>query len=388
MENFEPLTPLLQRFVSSGTAGCACRVVLRGETRYDGYFGYADLENEKPVAADTIYRICSMTKIVTCVSALRLFERGCFLLTDPLEEYLPEFCNPQVYRRAPDGTSEVVPAARSIRIADLFTMASGLTYANDDSETGRGVARAIAGLQREEAQGGRFDLRAFSRELGKIPLAFDPGTRWRYGFSHDILAALVEVVSGKEFARFLKEELFEPLGMPDTFFDVPESKRDRLAKTYDYLPEGRFAENTTAEASLRPGAAFQSGGGGLYSTVPDYMRFAQMLLRGGELDGERILGRKTVALMAADHLSPAQRADFDWPVLAGYGYGLGVRVMTDPPAGCCNGSAGEFGWNGLFGSWVLMDPAEELAAVYMQQTLPHRDVAHQLRLRAAIYAAL
>lgn len=384
MRSLEKLHPLLESFVEKGPAGCACSVTYQGETRFEDYVGLADLESEKPITADTIYRIYSMSKVVTCVAALMLYERGSFLLNDPLEEYLPEFKNPQVYRMTEKGEKYITSATRPITIKDLFTMTSGLTYEGNGSETEREVKQAMQLLRKDNT----INVRKLSAALAKIPLAFDPGTEWRYGLSHDVLGALIEVLSGKTFGDFLKEEIFQPLSMNDTFFKIPEEKKHRLSSLYLRNEEGLLLKSTKMDVQYQPGTLFESGGAGLLSTLNDYSRFAHMLANGGELDGVRILGRKTVGLMSANHLTADQLSFYNWDYLAGYGYGLGVRIMMSPPAGGSNSSIGEFGWSGLAGTWVLIDPKEKLSAVYMQQMMPNLEAFHQPRLRNVIYGCL
>jgi len=384
MKQIEQLRPLLKSFIEKGPAGCACSVYHQNEQVFEDYVGYADLETKKPISSDTIYRIYSMTKVVTCVAALNLYERGLFLLEDPLEEYLPEFKNPTIYRKGEKGEVYVTPAVQSIRVKDLFTMTSGLTYPGEANETERHVQQSMKSLQEE----GTYDIRTLSRELAKIPLAFDPGTQWRYGLSHDVLGALIEVVSGKSFGQFLQEEIFQPLSMGDTFFKIPEDKKERLSSLYDWKESGNLQRNSKMDAEYQPGTRFESGGGGLLSTLNDYSRFARMLANGGTLDGERIIGRKTVDLLAMNHLQPEQVPTFNWEHLKGYGYGLGVRTMVNPALAGSNSSIGEFGWMGMAGTYVMIDPKEQLSAVYMHQLLPNFETYTQPRLRNVIYGAL
>ncbi len=388
MNRFKNLTPLLKSFVEKGPAGCACSVIQHGELKYQEFFGYADVETRTAITPDTLYRIFSMTKVITCTAALKLYERGLFLQNDPLEEYLPEFKNLQVYRYTANNSFSISPAASSIRIKDLFAMTSGLTYDGDDTQTAREVTRLMKGLHKKEDEGEKTDLRTFVRALASIPLSFDPGTHWRYGLSHDVLAALVEVVSGKKFGQFLKEEIFDPLKMNNTFHRLPEDKKHLLCSFYRRSEDGSLTKSVEMDRHTRPDDIFEGGGSGLLSTIGDYGRFAQMLAQGGELDSERILGKKTVQLMAANHLNPLQLADYNWDHLAGYGYGLGVRVLIDPAAGGCNGTPGEFGWAGMLGTWTLMDPKEELSIVYMQQMLPSFEAFHAPRIHNVVYAAL
>ncbi|CAN7662607.1 serine hydrolase [Paenibacillus sp. LjRoot153] len=378
----ERLTPLLKEWIEKGPPGCACTVIRNGEVVYQESFGYADVELKKKIEPDTIFRIYSMTKVITCVAALKLYEKGLFLLNDPLEDYLPEFKNSMVHQHNEFGVRSVSPATSPILIKDLFTMTSGLTYGGDGLETERLTAKEMGNAAET------MNMRTLSKALAEIPLAFDPGTHWKYGYSHDVLAALIEVISGETLGEFLKKEIFDPLGMTDTSFRITEEKRDRLCKMYNRADDGALTLNITADVPYQPGCKYESGGGGLLSTIGDYSRFTQALARGGELDGVRILSRKTVQLMATNHLGPQQLQDYNWPQQKGYGYGLGVRVLIDPAAGGCNGSVGEFGWAGLAGSWVMIDPQEQLTVVYMQQMLPSLEPYIHPRLRSVIYGAL
>lgn len=348
---------------------------------YQESFGYADLEKKIRIQSDTIYRMYSMTKVVTCVAALMLYEKGLYLLNDPLDEYMPEFKNLQVHRYNENGTLSISPAVNPIRIKDLFTMSSGLAYSGDGTETERHTGKI---LENDAIK----DIKALSKALAVIPLDFDPGTHWKYGMSHDVLAALIEVLSGQTFGEFLEKEIFEPLGMTDTSFRIEEDKRDRLCIMYDRAEDGTLTPNTSMDAPYQPGCRYESGGGGLLSTIGDYSRFAQALAKGGQLDGVRIVSPNTIKLMATNHLSPQHLKDFNWSHLSGFGYGLGVRVMIDPAAGGINRSIGEFGWAGLAGTWLLIDPKEELSVVYMQQMLPSLEPYITNRLRTVIYGAL
>lgn len=385
MSRFALLTPLLKSFVEKGPSGCACSVVHRGNTEYEEYFGLADLETNTPVTANTLYRIFSMTKVITCTAALKLYERGLYTLNDPLSEYLPEFGNPMVYRTSPNGALSVSPALTPIRIRDLFTMTSGLPYGGEDSEASRQIKNKMDGW---DSSGFKYDLRTAAKMLASVPLCFDPGTHWRYGLSHDVLAALVEVVSGKKFGQYLKDEIFDPLGMKNTFHRIPEDKKHHLSSFYYRNPDGTMTKSTDMDQYTHADDVFEGGGSGLLTTLGDYQRFVRMLCGNGELDGVRILSRKTIDLMATNHLNSQQLADYCWPHHAGYGYGLGVRVMIDPARGGCNGSIGEFGWSGMLGTWMMIDRSEDLTVVYMQQLQPSLEEYHAPRIRSVVYGAL
>ncbi|MFB5678875.1 serine hydrolase domain-containing protein [Paenibacillus terreus] len=376
------LDSLLRSFLKEGPAGCALSVVRRGETLYEGYFGYADLAEKRPIEPDTIYRLFSLSKVVTCTAALLLYEKGLYLMTDPLYEYLPEFRNVLVHRQGVDGTLYTSPAVSPIRINDLFTMTSGLTMHGNRNETERQVSK----LSLKDIP----NLRTMAKRLADIPLAFDPGTRWNYGFSHDVLGALIEVLSGKSFGEFLNEELFEPLSMRDTFFRIPENKKERMSMLYSRAEDNALTPNMDSEIYYEPDWKIEFGGHGLLSTLHDYGRFTQMLSRGGEWNGNRLLGRKTIELMATNHLNRQPLGDFEavgtW---SGYGYGLGVRVMIDRAKGGSNSTVGEFGWGGAAGTWMAVDPKEELSIVYMHQLMPSEyDEIRQHKVRAAVYGMI
>ena len=228
------------------------------------------------------------------------------------------------------------------------------------------------------------DTVAYCNLVGGMPLAFEPGERWMYGFSIDVLGAVIEVVSGKTLGEYLKQNVFDPLGMKDTGFFVPAEKQDRVATLY-HIREG-MKPDARQYPMLKP--AFESGGGGLFSTVKDYSRFAQMLLHGGSLDGVRLLGRKTIDLISTDHLTPQQQATHSWDTQRGYGYGLGVRVMTNPEVADINGSVGEWGWDGAFGNWFCVDPKESLTCVYLTTNLPGDHYRFIPKLMASMYASL
>ena len=261
-------------------------------------------------------------------------------------------------------------------------MTSGVPYGWEDTAAGR-----IRSEKENEwiSSGQPFPGSVeYANLVGQLPLAFEPGERWMYGFSIDILGVIIEVLTGKSLGEYLKENIFDPLGMSDTGFFVPAEKQDRIATLYhindDMKPDQR--DNPSSKPY------FESGGGGLYSTVKDYSRFAQMLLHGGTLDGVRILGRKTVDLISTDHLTPEQRKGDSWETQRGYGYGLGVRVMTNPEMAGINGSVGEWGWDGAFGNWFCVDPKENLTCVYLTTNRPGEHYRFIPRLMASMYASL
>ena len=384
---FENIIPLLERFTDIGPAGCAISISLNGETVFEHCQGFADAEKGSPIAKDSIFRMYSNTKMLTVTAALKLYEKGLFLLNDPVKEYLPEFARPMVCRYAGNNVMTIEPSSRPITIRDLLTMCSGITYEGDHNMTQSGIAK----IKGEFEKKGGYDTREFIKAIARVPLAFEPGSHWNYGLSHDVVGALIEVVSGKPFGQFLKDEIFEPLKMNDTGFFITDARRPRLTTLYSRR-DGKLVPNCADDFNYEASHRYESGGAGVLSTLPDMTRFAVMLCAGGTLEGERILGRKTIDLMRRNHLSEQPLLDFEkacWEFLSGYGYGLGVRVMIDPSGGGCNGTVGEYGWAGAAGTWVLVDNEEKLAVVYLHQMKPNNmeEYCHP-RLRAAIYGEL
>ena len=373
----------LRGFVESGKiAGCSARIIRNDEICFEGSFGYANRERNIPVTANTIFPIASMSKVITVAGIMQLYEQGLFKLWDPVSEFLPGFRNPGIAVEKEDGTVEIVPAQGEVTMRQLFTMTSGVPYPGEDT--------AAARIRREketEYQASGKPLpgtKEYCNLVGQMPLAFEPGERWMYGFSIDILGGVIEVLSGKTLGEYLKEHIFEPLGMKDTGFFIPADRQDRAATLY-HIREGMTPDDRRYPTEKPP---FEKGGGGLFSTVRDYSRFAQMLLHGGTLDGVRILGRKTIDLIATDHLTPSQQATHNWATQRGYGYGLGVRVMTHPEIAEINGSVGEWGWDGAFGNWFCVDPKENLTCVYLTTNLPGDHYRFIPKLMASMYASL
>ena len=374
----------LSGFVSSGQiAGCAVRILRNDEVLLEDGFGYADIENKVGIAPEsTIFPIASMSKVITVAGIMQLYEQGRFKMWDPVSEYLPGFKNPKVAVEKPDGSCEIVDAKGEVTMRQLFTMTSGVPYGWADTAAGR--IRMEKEKEWEESGKDMPGAVEYANLVGQLPLAFEPGEKWMYGFSIDVLGAVIEVLTGKSLGEYLKVNIFDPLGMEDTGFFVPEEKRSRLATLY------HIHENLRPEEKWYPKCTpqFESGGGGLSSTVRDYSRFAQMLLHGGTLDGVRVLGRKTVDLISTDHLTPQQRKGDSWDTQRGYGYGLGVRVMTNPELAGINGSVGEWGWDGAFGNWFCVDPKENLTCVYLTTNLPGDHYRFIPKLMASMYASL
>ena len=374
----------LSRFVDEKQiAGCAVRVMRNDEVFYEGSFGYADIEKQVRMDSEsTIFPIASMSKVITVAAVMQLYEQGRFKMWDRVSEYLPGFKNPKIALEKPDGSYEITDAKGEVTMRQLFTMTSGVPYNWKDTAAGRIQAEK----EKEWLESGKPFPGAveYANLVGQLPLAFEPGERWMYGFSIDVLGAVLEVLSGKTLGEYLKENILDPLGMKETGFFVPPEKMERAATLY-YINDGMKPQERWYETK-KP--EFESGGGGLYSTVHDYSRFAQMLLHGGTLDGVRILGRKTVDLISTDHLTPEQRKGDSWDTQRGYDYGLGVRVMTNPELAGINGSVGDWGWDGAFGNWFCVDPKENLTCVYLTTNAPGEHYRFIPKLMASMYASL
>jgi CubicO group peptidase (beta-lactamase class C family) len=353
-------------------AGIVVLVAKDGKVVHHKAFGMADIEGRVSMSPDSVMRLYTMTKPITSVALLTLYEQGKFQLSDPLDKYIPAMANLRVFSgvdAAGDITTE--PSRRKPTIHDVFRHTGGFSYGSGTSP----VDRVYQGLGLDNARAS--SLREMIEEkLPQAPLLYQPGEQWVYSVSHDIQAYLVEYFSGMPFDEYLDETIFRPLGMKDTFFGVSRERGARQAAVYGPDGNGKLKLVEDARGSRPAGdgdsyARFASvpfGGTGLSSTAMDYARFAQMLVNGGELDGARILGRKTVELMASNHLPPS--VGMLSGRNAGSGYGLGVIVLVDPPASGTLGSVGQFGWAGAATTWVIMDPTEKMVSLLFAQHMP------------------
>ncbi|HKM33740.1 MAG TPA: serine hydrolase domain-containing protein [Lachnospiraceae bacterium] len=385
----EVMDELVKDSIDNGTiVGANVLLLQRGKELYNCSQGFADKEARIPMTRDTIFRMFSMTKPVTSVAVLILAERGKLDLLDNVSLYIPEFANAKVWSE--DGT--LVPLKREIRIMDLLTMTSGVTYPDFDCEPARQMDQLFRDIKTDLENGNPTDTLDYCRKIASVPLCFQPGANWRYGLSADILGGIVEVVSGQKYGKFLSKEIFEPLGMKDTGFIVPKEKRHRFATNYKWNTDSRclepFRQNYLGLEGYGQDVTFESGGAGLASTIDDYSRFGRMLLYGGTFNGVRILGRKTVELMATNHLNKDQLVGYNWDSLMGYGYGCLTRVMMNPGQAGSNASIGEFGWDGWTGNYFIVDPSEDMILLYFIQRCEAGTTLEVRKLRMAAYAAL
>ncbi|MGI9168835.1 MAG: serine hydrolase domain-containing protein [Caulobacteraceae bacterium] len=362
---------ILKAVIESGDLSGAVTLIWRaGEILQVSAQGLADMDEKRPIARDTLFRIASMTKPITSVAALMLMEEGKLALDDPIERWAPEFADMKVLKNANGAVDDTYPSPRPITVEDLMTHRAGLAY-------GFASIGPIAHAH-QAALGDVLNIDTapddWMAALAALPLSFPPGERFHYSHATDVLGFLVGRIAGMDFRRFLMERVFGPLGMADTDFYVPPGKRERAAVVYR-LDEKADALEPVAFTRHDAPPIFCGGGGGLISTADDYLKFARLLLNGGEADGTRLLKAETVALMTANRLTQAQREiDFlGMPFWSGQGFGLGLSTITDPAAHAWMGAggAGSFGWPGAFGTWWQADPAENLILIYLiQNSLP------------------
>jgi len=367
-------------------AGAVTLVSRRGHVAWFKAQGMQDRENNKPMRTDTMFRICSMTKPITSVAVMMLYEEGKFMLEDPISKYLPEFKNPKVLAKTASGQTYTIPATREITIRDLLRHTSGLTYHwNPDLGPLYKDANVAHGLLQYDGT-----IEDSVKRLATVPLLFNPGDRWEYSLSVDVLGRLVEVVSGMPLDQFFRTRIFEPLGMKDTYFFPPEAKLDRLATAYTYYPDkglNRFPDTPIVEGPFSYSADYPyrgpkklfSGGAGLVSTTSDYLRLCQMLLDGGRVGNTQLLSRKSVELMTHDQLgkiAPDQ----------GFGLGFGIDGVKAPLAEL--GTAGEYSWGGFFYTAFYIDPKEQMIVIFMAQLHPTGDLTLDSQVHALAYQAL
>lgn len=364
-------------------AGTVTLILRNGKIAYYKAQGMKDRENSAAMPKDAIFRICSMTKPITSVAIMLLYEEGRFMLSDPVSKFIPEFKNPKILKKAPNGETYTVPADNEITIRHLLTHTSGLTYhwnpelgaLYKENEIGNGVRKETLSLSES------------IKRLARLPILFNPGERFEYSLSIDALGYLVEVVSGMSLDEFFRTRIFKPLDMADTYFFLPESKQDRLATAYTWYKEQglkRFPDEPIVEGNFSYDAdypykgkkLYQSGGGGLCSTAMDYAKFCQMLLNGGTLNGMRLLSPKTVEMMTAEQVSTGDPA-------SDFGLGFGIQAKLTEM-----GSEGRYGWGGFYNTRFFIDPQEKYIGILMSQLHPTGDMQMLDQFEVLSYQAI
>jgi CubicO group peptidase (beta-lactamase class C family) len=390
-ERLARLDAVLHRYVDKGKLpGVQTLVSRRGELVHRDLYGFRDVEAGLPVEEDTVYRIYSMTKPLTSVALMMLYEEGHFLMENPVSRWIPELGDLRVWT----GGTEEAPETRSLEepltVHHVLTHTSGLTY-------GFQYQNPVDAMYRSRGLGDfsvpSYDLAECMGLLAEVPLLFEPGSAWNYSMSTDVCGRLVEAMSGMSLDDFLRTRIFEPLGMVDTAFATPESQVERCCPLYVPKAGGGLSVMAPAKAMTAP-ARFLSGGGGLNSTADDYLRFCHLLVRGGELDGVRLLSPRTLRFMASNHLPGGRtlnemgQTTFAEVAMAGTGFGLGFSVLLDPAASQALGSVGQYAWGGAASTAFWIDPVEELAVVFMTQLLPSNTYPLRRHLQAGVYQAL
>lgn len=387
-ERLKKIDNSMNEWVAKGYMnGGAALIIRNGKIAYHKAFGYNDLDTKEPLQKDGIFRIASQTKAITSVAIMILFDEGKLLLTDPVSLYIPSYKNQTVMTsfNPADSSYTTVPAKRDITIKDLLTHTSGLGYA----QIGSKEANAIYAKHNITSGLGVMDRTLLSAmtEMGKLPLMHQPGEKFTYGMNTDLLGCLVEVISGMSLDQFFRTRIFEPLGMKDTYFNIPASKANRLVNIYKETPDGKLIKanagmlNSIANANypLVP-HTYYSGGAGLSSTLYDYAIFLQMLLNDGVYNGKRILGRNTVRMMVDNQIDGV-------PYAAGT-FGLGFQVVTEKNSGSAPAQIGTFGWGGAYGTSYWVDPKEKMVYLFYRQlqVRTHNEVVE--KFRALTYQAI
>jgi CubicO group peptidase (beta-lactamase class C family) len=384
-ERLKRIHPMIQSHIDAQDfSGAVTLIARKGKVVHLEVHGMADVEGKKPMRADTLFRLASMTKPFTAVSILMLVEEGKLVLSDPVSKFIPEYKNPKVavwnLPNDPAGAGlHLVPAAREITIQDLLTHTSGLANAFE-GPAGEYVRKA--NLER----GGSLEARI--KRLAPLPLNFQPGTQWEYspGTGFDSLGRVIEILSGMTLEKFFQTRIFEPLGMKDTFFTVPQSRAADVTVAYTRDDKNGKLVRPEARETAPSSDVYFSGAGGLTGSTQDYLLFAQMLLNGGQLNGTRLLSRKSVELMTSDAIGPLDLRNYAGDqVLKGYGFGLGVRIRRSTGESGWMGSPGDFGWAGAMGTYFWIDPKEQLIGIVMIQT---RNTRLRMEYPNAVYQAV
>ena len=384
------ISPWLKRYVDEKKLPFAHVAVLRkGQLAYSNCYGVRDIEEGSPILEDGIYRIYSMTKLVTTVAALALYEKGAFQLDDPVDKFVDEFRDARVFISGRKDSINSVEAETPMTIRQLMNHTSGLTYgAFDPGPVGQLMRSGKIDFGNLQA-----NLGDTVRRLASIPLCFQPGSQWRYGVSTDVLGYVIEVVTGKTLLQVFDELIFKPLNMNDTFFEVPINKVKKFCSLYTRTKSEslKLLECSGSSRFCKP-VNMYSGGGGLISSMRDYLVFLEMIRCGGRYDDAQILGRKTVELMLRNHLS-GDMASMGQPTFSempmeGIGFGLGGAILLDPAKAQILGSEGEFTWGGMASTAFWIDPKEELSVVFMTQLIPSSCYPIRRELRVLVYQAL
>lgn len=365
------ISELLSKSTSEGSLiGVNCLVFKDGKELYSGSFGFADRENKIPMSRDSIFRLFSLSKPVTSAAAMILIDKGILSPDDPVSKFFPEYADLRYSADRDESGSEIIlPCPEELKISHLLTMTSGLPYANNFCESVCASARLFdAVIRGNDGQGAEVTTEEFTRRAAEIPLMFRPGEHWDYGISADILGGVIEKASGVKYSRFLKENIFEPLGMKDTGFFIPAEKLSRFTALYKYENDKlvRDHENYLGLTDYTAPPSFESGGAGLVSTIADYAKFANMLCNRGKFGDVQLISSETFNYMTAPKLGAVQQYDL-WERLSGYNYAYLMRIMTDEASAEIKTSNGEFGWDGWTGTYFCANPENGIVCLCFTQ---------------------
>lgn len=386
MSTVKDLDELLESFLKRDIPGCSLHVVQKGKVLYEGYHGVTDIHTRKPVDKNSLFRLASMSKIPMYTAMMMLFEKGKFLMTDPVGDYLSDWKTSTKYEKQANGSVKVVPTSRPMLIKDVMTMRCGLPYCNFDGETEDITLAGMMECMRPLWKKGYFTLQEQLAAVSRAPLACDPGEQWIYGFSSEIAAGLIEVLCDKPINDALKAMIYDPLEMNSTGAVFFGDTKDRMVSLYAKNDKGELVPGPGFfDKKHLPGKENEGGWGRLFSNGEDMSKLMQMLACGGEYNGRKIMGRKTIDLLRTNTLRPDGLGGV---YEGGYGYGYGFRTLIDKEKGNNNGSPGAFGWTGGFGSWCEADPEEGLSIVYMHNIIPDDEQYCHPRIRNAAYGLL
>ncbi|MEM7195778.1 MAG: serine hydrolase domain-containing protein [Pseudomonadota bacterium] len=393
MSDFQKVTDMLDEYVNSGRIpGYSVVIADVRERRLQRQFGLMDIERKKPVTPDTLFRIYSMTKPITSVALMQLWQQSAFDLSDPVSDYLPGWESFSVFNGGTVDDYAVTSANATVKIVDLLRHTAGLTYGFEPENVVDQLYHR-AGLTIERRN---MNLAEGARLLASLPLRFEPGTRWHYSFATDVVGHLVEVISGTTLDQYLRANVFEPLGMRDTGFYVSDSELERFAACYCPHPEkvALVLQDDPATSSFRKMPNMLSGGGGLVSTVDDYLRFCRAMLSGGHLEGYKLLEAETVELMISNHLpgnedlSVVGESLFTETTYSGIGFGLGYAVVLDPAVTESPTNQGEYSWGGMASTYHWIDPVEQIIVVFMTQLIPSSTYPLRAELKQVVHDCL
>lgn len=390
MSNFKKLDQLLVEFSNSTIPGCACSIMKDGELIYEGYAGYSDIDKKEKISNKSMFRQASTTKLFTYAIIGMLYEEGKFLLSDPISEYLPEWKDMSKYETNERNELKIVPLENPITIKDVVTMACGLPYCMfPDVESKEPVVAAMSKALQSISTHKIPTLREEVRAMSQVPVLFEPGTHWLYGYGSEITGAIVEEITGKPLRQVFHERLIDPLELKNTTTYINDQNRNQIVANYLKNSNGNYTKLSEGiDAAYNPEITPEGARVNLLSSATDFAVFMQMLAMGGCYKGKRYIGRKTIDLLRTNYLNDTQMKDFACTYLSGYGYGLGFRTLLDQAAGNHNGSLGAFGWTGGAGTWVEADPKEGLSISYMHNMRPNEELYHHHRIRNVAYGCM